>query len=60
MTPVMTWTYIEIDHVKPICMFNISDDGEVNLAFNWKHTQPLLKENHSQKGVKNKLLFYQF
>ena len=49
MTPEMNWTNIEIDHVKPICMFNISDDEELKLAFNWKNTQPLLKEVHLRK-----------
>ena len=58
-TPEMNWSNIEIDHVKPICLFNISDDEELKLAFNWKNTQPLLKEVHSQKGVKYNFLDYQ-
>ena len=52
MTPQMNWSNIEIDHVKAICLFNVSDDEELKLAFNWKNTQSLLKEVHSQKGVK--------
>ena len=59
MTPEMNWSNIETHHVKPICMFNVSDDEELKLAFNWKNTQPLLKEVHSQKNVKFKLLDYQ-
>ena len=55
----MNWTNIEIDHVKPICLFNIFDDEELKLAFNWKSTQPLLKEVQSQKGVKFNFLDYQ-
>ena len=58
-TPEVNWTNIEIDHFKPICMFNISNDEELKLAFNWKSTQPLLKEVHSQKVVKFDLLDYQ-
>ena len=50
-TPEMNWSNIEIDHVKPICMFNVSDVEELKLAFNWKNTKPLLKEVQSQKGV---------
>ena len=50
-TPEMNWSNIEIDHVKPICMFNVSDDEELKLAFNWKNTQTLLKEVQSLKGV---------
>ena len=58
-TPETNWSNIEIDHVKPICMFNVSDDDELKVAFNWKNTQPLLKEVHSQKGVKFNFLDYQ-
>ena len=55
----MNLSNIEIYRVKPICMFDVSDDDEVKLAFNWKNTQPLLKEVHSQKGVKFNFLYYQ-
>ena len=34
----MKWYNIEIDHVKPICMFNVSKDEEVKECFNWKNT----------------------
>ena len=51
MTSDMTWENIEIDHVKPICLFDVSKDDELREAFNWKNTQPLLKEVHQQKGV---------
>ena len=40
MTPEMNWNKIEIDHVKPICMFDISKDEESKEAFSWKNTQP--------------------
>ena len=58
MTPDMTWNNIQIDHVKPICLFDITNDEELKEAFNWKNTQPLLKEVHSQKGIKFNLLDY--
>ena len=58
-TPEMNWTNIEIDHVKPICMFDVTKDEELKEAFSWKNTQPLFKENHRQKGVKFKFLDYQ-
>ena len=48
-TPDMNWTNIEIDHVKPLCMFDLSKAEELKDAFSWKNTQPLLKHNH-QKG----------
>ena len=43
MTPEMNWQIIEIDHVKAICVFDISTDEDLKFAFNWKNTQPLLK-----------------
>ena len=58
-TPEMNWTNIENDHVKPICLFNVSKDEEVKEAFSWKNTQPLLKKDHRQKGVKFIFLDYQ-
>ena len=42
MTPEMNWSNFEIDHVKPICVFDISNDEELRECFNWKKTQLLL------------------
>ena len=36
MTSDMTSNNIEIDHVKPICTFDMSNNGEKKEAFNWK------------------------
>ena len=58
-TPEMNWGNIEIDHVKPICMFDVTKDEELKEAFSWKHTQPLLKQDHVQKGTKFNFLDYQ-
>ena len=58
MTSDMTWDNIEIDHVKRICLFDVSKDEELREAFNWKNTQPLLKEVHQQKGAKFNFLDY--
>ena len=58
-TPEMKWENIEIDHVKPICLFDISDDEQLKEALNWKNTQPLLKQDHLQKGIKFNFLDYQ-
>ena len=49
----------EIDHVQPICLFDKIKDEELKDAFNWKNTQPLLKHDHQQKGIKYKVLNYQ-
>ena len=59
MTSDMTWDNIEIDHVEPFCLFDVSKDEELREAFNWKNTQPLLKEVHQQKGAKFNFLDYQ-
>ena len=32
MTPEMNWDNINIDHVKPICLFDVSKDEELKAA----------------------------
>ena len=59
ITPEMNWSIIEIDHVKAICLFDVSKDDELRETFNWKNTQLLLKEVHQQKGTKFNFLDYQ-
>ena len=59
MTPEMNWSNIEIDHVKAICMLDVSDEEQLKEAFNWKNTQPLLKHDHQKKGTKFNFLDYQ-
>ena len=58
--PEMNWSNIEIDHVKPFCMFDVTKDDEIREAFNRKNTQPLLTHDHQQKGIKFNFLDYQF
>ena len=59
MTPAKTWDNIENDHVKPICLFDVSKDEELKEAFNWKNTQPLLKIYHQRKRIEFNFLNYQ-
>ena len=59
MTPDMTWDNIEIDHVKAICLFDLSKEEKFREAFCWKNTQPLVKHDHQQKGTKFNFLDYQ-
>ena len=59
MTPEMIWSNKEIDHEKPTCMFDVSDDGRLKEAFCWKNTQPLPKQDHQHKGTKYSFLDYQ-
>ena len=58
ITPDMTWDNIEIDHIRPISSFDISDDEQLIEAFNRRNTQPLLKEIHQKKGIKYNFLDY--
>ena len=39
-TPERNWLNFEIDHVKPICMFDVSKDEGLKEGFNWTNTQP--------------------
>ena len=59
MTPDLNWSNAEIDHVKPICVFDVSKEEELKEAFNWKNTQPLLKQHYQLKGTKFNFLDYQ-
>ena len=45
-TPEKHWSNIEIDHVKAICLFGISNDEELKLAVSWKILNP-----HSNKII---------
>ena len=51
-TPKMNWNNIEIDHVRAICLFDVSKEEQLKEAFSWKNTQPLPKHDHHQKGIK--------
>ena len=51
--PELNWRNIDKDHVKPICLFDVSKDEDLGEALSWKKTQPLLKQFHKQKGIKN-------
>ena len=55
----MTWNSIEIDHVKPISLVDVSKEDELLEAFNWRNTQPLLKEDNLRKRIKYNELDYQ-
>ena len=58
-TPEMNWSNTEVDLMKSICFFDLSKDEKLTEAFCWKNTQPLLKQDHRQKGAKFNFLDYQ-
>ena len=51
MTPELNWSNIEINHVKPICMCDMSKNDDSKHVFNWKNTQPLLKKSIIKRGL---------
>jgi hypothetical protein len=59
-TSEMNWenygSYWEIDHIKPIDSFDLSDPQQLNECFNYKNTQPLSKKENREKS--NKILQY--
>ena len=59
VTPEMNWSKIEINHVRAICVFDVSKDEELKEAFSWKNTQTLSKNDHQIKGIKFNFLDYQ-
>ena len=52
MTSDTTYDKIEMDHVKPVCMFDLTTEEEFWDVFSWKITQPLLQNDHQQKRTK--------
>ena len=58
MTPETNWSTIVIDHVEPISSFDVSNDEEIKETFNWKNTQPFLKQIDPRKGTKFNFLDY--
>ena len=54
----MNWLNIEIDHMRPSSLFDMSDDDQLREVFIWRNTQHLLKEIHRQKGTKYNFLDY--
>ena len=58
MTPEMNWTNIEIEHVKDIRMFDISDNEEQNLH-SIERIHNHCSKFHSEKGTKFNFIDYQ-
>ena len=54
----MNWNINNFDYVKPIFPYDISDDGQLKVSFNWKVTQPIMREVHSHKDTKFNFLEY--
>ena len=48
----MDWLKVETDQVKPISMLDVSADEKLEEEFNWKYTQPLIKQVHFHEESK--------
>ena len=57
-TPELNWSNKDVDHVKSVCLFDISKDEEIRECFNWKNNQPSLKQDHQHKGTHINILVY--
>ena len=51
MTPDINWKNIDIDHVKPITSFDISDDEQLKEVFNWRKKYPTFIKSFINKSV---------
>ena len=48
----MNWDNIHIDHIKPVSVFNLDDEDELNKCCNYTNFQPLLIEDNLTKNNK--------
>ena len=48
----MNWDNIHIDHIKPISVFNLDEEDELNNCCNYTNIQPLLIEDNLNKSNK--------
>jgi hypothetical protein len=39
----------QIDHIIPVSLFNLKNEDEIKIAFNWTNMQPLLKKDNLEK-----------
>lgn len=58
----MTWEnlgiYWQIDHILPINQFNLHNEYDMYVCFNWTNLQPLRKEENREKSDKIMLHYY--
>ena len=52
MTPEMTWKTIDLDHVRPLSSFDLTDNEQLKEAAHYTNIQPLLKIDNIKKGSK--------
>ena len=50
MTPEMTWKNIDLDHIRPLSSYDLTDPFQLKEAAHFSIIQPLLKRDNRSKG----------
>ena len=50
MIPELTWKNIDLDHVRPLSLFRLTDPEQLKEAAHFSNIQPLLKHDNGKKG----------
>ena len=50
MTPEITWKNLELDHVRPLSSFDLTDPNQPKEASHFSNIQPLLKQDNRKEG----------
>ena len=50
MTPEMTWKSIDLDHVRPLSSFDLTNREQLKEAAHYTNIQPLLKSKNRKKS----------
>ena len=46
----MNWKNIDLDHVRPLSSFDLTDPNQLKEASHFSNIQPLLKQDNRKKG----------
>ena len=52
MTPEMNWKNIDLDHVRPLSSFDLTDPEQLKEAAHFSNIQPLFKHDNRKKGAR--------
>ena len=50
MTSEMKWELVQLDHIKPLSSFDLTDPEQLKEAAHYTNIQPLLKSDNLKKG----------
>ena len=51
MTSEMTWNNIDLDHVRLLSFFDLTNPEQLKEAYHYTNIQPLLKSDNRKKGA---------